>query len=122
MKSALQRKLPAILSAAIGLSALGLTGCVYERPRREVVYVQESPPPQQETVVVADAEPPADQDETVYIVDAPYPDAIWIGGHYVWRDGRWWWSRGYWGRPAYHGAVWVRGHYYHRGYVEGHWR
>jgi hypothetical protein len=34
---------------------------------------------------------------------APYPDAIWIDGHWGWNQNRYLWHRGYWdhARPGY---------------------
>lgn len=122
MNSALKRKISTALSAGLALSGLSLTGCVYEaRPRREVVVVQADPAPA--PVVEADVAPPP-QDETAYIGYAPYPDAIWIRGHYVWLDGqgRWAWRRGYWARRPHQGAFWIEGHYDHRVWIAGYWR
>ena len=110
MKSTLKQRLSTALSAGLALSGLGLTGCVaVVRPRREVVVV-EAPPPSG-PIVVADAAPPPDQEE--YVGAAPYSDAIWIRGHYVWRDGegRWAWFRGHWDRRPHYGAVWIEGYW-----------
>ncbi len=54
-----------------------LSSCTY--------YVRSTPPP-----------PPAPQIEIVGV--APYPAAVWIGGHWAWR-------------PRHGGYVWIPGHW-----------
>ena len=66
---------------------------------------------------------------------APYHQAVWIRGHWMWDDyaGRYVWTRGYWApaRPAYvwmdggwhqgpRGWGWREGYWKHRG--NGYWR
>jgi len=85
-------------------------------------YVRPAPPPLQAEV----------------IGPAPYPDAVWIRGFWVWRQGGYVWIPGHWrtspppmqvevvGVAPYPNAVWVRGHWAWRYgnyvWVRGHWR
>jgi len=63
---------------------------------------------------VAD-QPPAPIVE--YVPAAPYPDYVWIGGYWGWRNG-WYWNSGRYSPRPYHGAVWVSGGW---GHVGGRW-
>jgi hypothetical protein len=55
---------------------------------------------------------------------APFADAVWVDGHWGWRDGRWAWTRGHWD-VEHRGGHWAPGHWDSgpKGYVwtEGHW-
>jgi len=46
--------------------------------------------------VAAPPPPPPPQTEVMTVV--PYPDAVWVGGGWVWHPGyhRYYWRRGYW--------------------------
>jgi hypothetical protein len=105
----------ALLYAVTPLIGLTMAGCT----------VYEEPPPNTVTVVPNSAPPPPPPQVEVIGV-APYPGAIWCGGHYAWQPRGWVWVGGYWRRPPYTGAVYVRGYYHHgpRGYVwvGGYWR
>ena len=56
----------------------------------------------------------------------PYPEAVWIDGHWEHRYGGWAWSQGYWARVPFPGAIWVPGHWRESPegwrWVPGHWR
>ncbi|MBW4889530.1 YXWGXW repeat-containing protein [Mucilaginibacter sp. HMF5004] len=56
---------------------------------------------------------------------APYADAVWIPGEWVYRGGNYVYVRGYY-THARHNRVWVAGHWNNtpRGYAweRGHWR
>jgi hypothetical protein len=56
---------------------------------------------------------------------APYPDAVWVPGHWMYRGGEWVWIPGHWERRPRSGAVWVPGHWERRGegwvWKDGHW-
>jgi hypothetical protein len=98
------------LVAALGLSAMLLSGCV------------EAPPPG--TAYASMAPPPAEVDVAVGV--APGPDYIWIGGHHVWRGDAYAWQAGTWGRRPHPNAVWVPGVWSHHRlgwyWRDGHWR
>ena len=115
----LSRSIVYLLSGC-ALTGLG-TGCVVERPRREVVVEEPAPAPDAEVVVEA---PPPPRVEIVGV--APGPDFIWIGGFWGWDHGRYVWREGRWGHGPYRGARWEGGHWDHvRGghvWVEGRWR
>jgi hypothetical protein len=68
-------------------------------------------------------QPPAPIAE--YIPAAPYPDYIWVGGFWGWRNG-WYWNGGHYARRPYHGAIWVSGGWGHVGsrwaWHGGRWR
>ena len=55
----------------------------------------------------------------------PYPDAVWIAGHYEWAHGSYVWVGGYYAYPPHHGAHWVPAEYVHHDgayfYRPGHW-
>ena len=118
--------------------SLLLVGCVAQvtGPRVAVeepaVYVPPPPPP----VVSVYVEPPLSQPEPIAIgwapppmlVEAPppppFPEAVWVGGYWVWH-GDWVWAHGHWvgaPRPNY---VWVHPYYEHRDgvviFITGHW-
>ena len=127
-------------------AALALAGCVatVTPPRVEVV----APPP---AVVVAPAEyepPPPPPVVSVYVeppigqpppiavgwappamlVDTPppppFPDAVWVGGYWVWQ-GNWVWAHGHWMGPPQPGYGWVHPYYENRDgaviFIGGHW-
>jgi len=75
------------------------------------------------TTVIRTGPPPA-RVEVVPV--APYPEAVWIGGHWDWRGGNWVWLPGYWERRPYAAAVWVPGHWRETPegwrWIPGHWR
>jgi hypothetical protein len=90
----------------IALAVL-LTGCAtdntYRRAPSQVIY--EAPLPQQGIIIYTDAPlyrpvqagvqwapPPVPLEIIPY---QPYPEAIWIGGYWVWQD-NWVWTRGRW--------------------------
>ncbi|WP_454691524.1 YXWGXW repeat-containing protein [Achromobacter aloeverae] len=95
----------AVTVAAATLLGLGLASCVVAPPRPEVVRV--APPPPQ-----AEIPPP------------PRPGHVWVGGHWVWRNGAYIWEPGHW-QPVRVGYYWVPGHWAQRGagwvWIEGHW-
>jgi hypothetical protein len=57
---------------------------------------------------------------------APYPEAVWIDGHWDYRRGNWVWMQGYWERRPFPGAVWTPGHWRETPggwkWIPGHWR
>jgi len=82
--------------AALGMLALFLTGCVYERPHRVVereVIVEHGPYEERE-VVVTEGPPPPERVEVVTV--RPYREAVWIRGHWVRTHHGWYWVHGYW--------------------------
>jgi len=96
-----------VLSATLGLAACG--------PPAPVYYSGEA-------VVEVETEPPAPQVEVRPV--EPYGGAVWIEGHWYWRD-RWVWVPGHWDR-ARAGWLWVPHHWARWGrhwrYVPGHWQ
>ena len=78
-------------------------------PRR--VYVQTAPPPPKKVAVVR--------------TNKPYPNAVWVKGHWHWNGRKYVWRKGHWQKPR-KGYVWVPGHWEHnrRGWHwrEGHWK
>ncbi len=72
--------------------------------------------------VVVREPPPADREEVVEA--APYPDYVWIPGHWAW-EGQYVWVQGTWRRPPHERATWARGHWAQRSggwmWIEGHW-
>jgi len=60
-----------------------------------------------------------------YYGTAPYPDAVWISGHWVHRHGDWVWVPGHWERRPRPHAYWVPGRWEPRGggwvWIGGHW-
>ncbi len=121
-------------------AVLLLAGCVatVAPPRVEVavpapeVYVPPPPPP----VVSVYVEPPIDQPPPIAVGWAPppmlvespppppFPDAVWVGGYWVWQ-GNWVWAHGHWMAPPRPRYVWVHPYYEHRDgvviFVTGHW-
>lgn len=55
----------------------------------------------------------------------PYPEAVWIPGHWAYREGEWVWIPGHWEKRPRPTAVWVPGHWRPKGkgwvWVPGHW-
>ncbi|MDA8091999.1 MAG: hypothetical protein M0Z61_17475 [Nitrospiraceae bacterium] len=74
--------------------------------------------------VVRTPAPPAPIYEVIGV--APFPGAVWIEGHWVYRSGGWRWVRGHWARRPWRGAVWQRGHWRETRngwkWIPGHWR
>jgi hypothetical protein len=115
---------PSLRSLAL-LGALAAASCavevgapvhevVYERGTgtdNEPIYVNESPPPPREEVIVG---------------LAPAPGYVWVGGYWTRRPAGWTWVDGRWISPPRPGAQWVPGHWdrHPRGHIwiSGHWR
>ncbi len=55
----------------------------------------------------------------------PYPEAVWIEGHWQHRRGEWDWEPGHWERRPKPHAHWVPGRWEPRGagwvWIKGHW-
>jgi hypothetical protein len=55
----------------------------------------------------------------------PWPNAVWIAGHWKWSGGRYVWVSGRWAK-AKRGKTWMAGHWARRArgwvWVKGHWR
>jgi hypothetical protein len=57
----------------------------------------------------------------------PFPDAVWIGGWWIFSDGRWVWTPGRWERRPHPRAHWHPGYWHYEGprgwvYRPGYWR
>ena len=69
-------------------------------------------------------EPPAARVEVVS--ERPYPEAVWIGGHWAGHGDDYAWVSGRWERPTAGHTEWVSGRWEHeeRGwhFTEGYWR
>lgn len=57
----------------------------------------------------------------------PYPEAVWVGPEWTWRNGRYVEVGGHWVKPTRRGGVWVTGGWAytkHRGYRwrRGYWK
>jgi hypothetical protein len=57
---------------------------------------------------------------------APYPEAVWIDGHWDYRGGNWVWLQGHWERGPFPGATWIPGHWRETPngwkWIPGHWK
>lgn len=91
-------------------------------PQTVIVRVDEEPAWVQPEVVACPWAPPPLLVEP--IPPQPYPEAVWVGGYWVWH-GNWVWARGRWSappRPEYH---WVHPYYEHRDgivlFIAGYW-
>ena len=117
-----------------GATLAALAGCeVGYRDHRDRGFVAVQPAPPPAPVVVENPPPDAvvvQQEPPPPIVEqpgfAPYPDAVWVSGIYVWDGARYVWQPGRWERPPRPGVRfvpdrWERGP---RGYVliRGGWR
>jgi hypothetical protein len=98
------RLIRSTLTTGIFLSLAAVAGCSGHSDTyvtRAVVVdapVYGPPPPQAEMVIVR-----------------PGPGYAWVGGYYDYYRGRYYWRRGYWGRPPYPGQ-----HFYPPRYVPRH--
>lgn len=124
------------------LTACCLGGCaVYDEPPRYAggrppAWGQPAYPDGEPDVVSVYVEPPMYEPEPIAVPwgpppmlvervpSRPYPDAVWVGGYWVWQ-GRWVWATGRWAprpRPNY---AWVRPYYEQREgaviFIPGHW-
>lgn len=121
-------------------SAALVTGCAvsvapppaYVHHPAPVVYAAPAP----QAVVSVYIEPPLFQPPPLRVMWAPppmlvelvppqpYPDAVWIGGYWVW-EGNWVWARGRWSDRPHPGYAWVHPYYEHRDgaviFVSGFW-
>jgi hypothetical protein len=96
------------LVGALSLAMLG-TGCVvHARARAGVVVEDDRPPP-----------------ERVEVAPAQRVGYVWVRGHWVRRERRWFWVGGHW-QAENVGHMWVQGHWEQRGnrwmWIEGHWQ
>ncbi|MEJ2060708.1 MAG: hypothetical protein P8Y64_09520 [Gammaproteobacteria bacterium] len=96
------------------VTALSLTACATE-PSPSVAAGG--------VIVVHSAPPPA---RVEVIGHPPYPDAVWIQGHWMWRD-RWVWNGGHWAHRPHPNAKWAPGRWHERRHGEwtyrpGRWR
>ena len=77
----------------------------------EPIYVNESPPPPREDVIVG---------------LSPGPGYVWVGGYWSHRPTGWVWITGRWVTRPRPGVTWAPGHWEHtprgHGWVSGHWR
>jgi hypothetical protein len=91
-------------------------------PDDPAAEVDIDPPLEQQPPVRVEWAPPPLLDEA--IPPPPYPDAIWIGGYWVWQDD-WVWARGRWLAPPQRDYRWVGPYYEHRGdsiiFINGFW-
>jgi hypothetical protein len=103
-------------------------------PVEPAPIVYQPPPPA--PVVSVYVEPPIDEPAPVaapwapppMLVEEPppppYPDAVWIGGFWVWQ-GTWVWDHGRWAEPPRRDYVWVHPYYENRHgvviFITGHW-
>ena len=129
----------ALFRATAPLLALVIGGCaVYQvapPPRR--ILVQAAPlPVYAPPVVRVDIVPLFEQPAPVLVGWAPppmlvevpavmsYPDAVWVGGYWVWQ-GNWVWATGRWQSPPYVDYRWVHPYYENRDgaviFIAGHW-
>lgn len=113
------------LVLAGGLSVLALAGCttvvrpgpaVVERPAPRPVVVEER------VEYVRERPPPPRREARPY---RPSPNADWVPGRWVWRNG-WDWQPGHWENRPQPRARWQAGHWESRPsgwiWVEGGWR
>jgi hypothetical protein len=64
-----------------------------------------SQPP--EVVEVAVAPPQPMPNEIILERERPSPEYVWIGGFWIWHNGRHEWMKGHWELPPHHGAIWI---------------
>ena len=123
--------LPAILLVAGCVATVTPPRVVVTAPAAEV-YVPPPPPP----VVSVYVEPPIDEPPPIavgwappamlveYPPPTPFPDAVWVGGYWVWQ-GNWVWAHGHWVAPPRPSYAWVHPYYEHRDgvviFIAGHW-
>jgi hypothetical protein len=100
--------------------AYGESHYPYAEP--EVVSVYVEPPLYEPAPIAVPWAPPPMMSEMV--PPRPFPEAVWVGGYWVWQ-GRWVWATGRWAprpRPDY---AWVQPYYEHRDgavlFIPGHW-
>jgi len=108
MKASTTKFLLAASIAAVG--TMGLSGCVVAPRHHQPYYLGGS--------MVVPVGPPPNRVEVVGVT--PFVGAVWIPGHWIWRD-RWVWNKGYWTRPPRHGARWERGRWEKRHQREWRW-
>jgi|Deesub1362B_J571_1020462.scaffolds.fasta_scaffold15770_2 hypothetical protein len=103
MKAMKKQLLLGLILLALGTGVF-LQGCAYH-----VVYVRKAPPPAR-----VEVRPPK-----------PFPNAVWIAGHWHWNGVTFVWISGRWVKPR-PGYVWVPGHWMrtHHGWrwVPGRWK
>ena len=92
------------------ISALILAALLVETGIGCATYVRVAPPPPKTEVKPS----------------KPFPNAVWIDGHWKYKRGHWVWVPGHWAKRPRSGAVWVSGHWVKtpRGWkwVPGHWK
>jgi hypothetical protein len=100
-----------LILAAVGLLAMGMSGCYYPYPPGYGVRVGFGPPAFRAEVALG----------------SPGPGYYWRPGYYDWAGANWAWIGGAWVVPPRPHALWVApryerlsrgGYMYHR----GHWR
>ncbi|HPG39575.1 MAG TPA: hypothetical protein PLP19_00040 [bacterium] len=88
------------------LFLLVLGSSVYARP----VHVHNAPPANKVVVVTT---------------PRPHANAVWVKGHWCWKNNAYLWNDGKWIDPK-PGCVWVDGHWKNTRHgwewIEGHWR
>src|SRR5579871_2975736 len=124
----------------VPLIALVVAGCVAQvtppavrvEATAPVVYVPPPPPP----VVSVYVEPPIDEPPPIAVGWAPppmlvespppppFPEAVWVGGYWVWQ-GNWVWAHGHWMGPPRPNYAWVYPYYENRSgvviFICGNW-
>jgi hypothetical protein len=108
-----------LLLSLASLAVVAASGCVVRTGYRATATVKLYEEP---TYVVVHQPPPPVRAAVTVQPAAPYPNAVWVPGHYDWR-GTWVWVDGYWEQPRA-GYVWTEpvvvrargGYRYHAGY------
>ena len=130
MNFSLKRILPQLLTpiALLTPALILLSGCIVEeRPRsHRTVYVEPAATSLGVETVVIETAPPPPLREVIIERERPSSDHIWVGGYWIWREGRHVWIAGHWERPPQLGCTWIEPRWEHRdhGYVfvGGSWR
>lgn len=117
----------AVIGGVVGAIAGGTIGNTMDH-ENGTIYAGTTPPPPPRHVVYVQAIPPQPQPITEAIPPSPAPNAVWVGGYWLWSfdNSSYTWTRGQWMIPppnarAFHVAHWeYTGGYGYR-YVPSYW-
>jgi len=114
----------AVIGGIAGAIAGGAIGNSLDH-QRNTIYTSEAQATTDYAVAAPPPPPPAPR-EVVVVQRERDPDAVWVGGYWIYESRGYAWVPGHWERPPARYRTFVHPHWQRRGgnyiYVQGYWR